>query len=227
MSTEINTPQSGQPGNEKTPASSKISNGTIINVVLFLGLIILYTFNFFPGRTTEPSTKMQDEVAVMADKISEGAFLIAFVNSDSLMASYKLAIKMREDFDQEQRRLENDLQRRQRSFQNEVEVFQRQIQTGGITMENAQIREQELMQQQQELMQLNDTYANRLMGQEMEMNRELYEKITDLLERFNRELGYDYILGFTPGGGILHADASHDITDLVIRKLNEEYDANR
>ncbi|MFN3555536.1 MAG: OmpH family outer membrane protein [Bacteroidales bacterium] len=227
MSTEINTPGSTEPTRTEIPARSRISNVTIINVVLFVGLIVLYVLNVFPLRGTGSVSGIEDEMTELSERIAEGAFNIAYVNSDSLMARYKLASAMREEMQQEQRRLETDLQRRQRSFQTEVETFQRQLQFGSISMENAQVKEQELMQQQQELMQLNDTYTNRLMRKELEMTTDLYEKITEFLKRKNETWGFDYILGYSPGGGILYANSQHDITDMVVEKLNQEYDAQR
>lgn len=227
MAKETPTPESGNPIRTEIPVRSKISNGTIINVVLFVGLIILYTLHFLPDRKQDVTTDIESEVSVISDQLAEGAFNIAFVNSDTLMANYTLALNMRDELEREQRRLENDLQRRQRTFQTELETFQRQIQMGALSSDNIQVKEQELMQMQQELMQLNESYANRLMAKEMEMNIELYQKITDLLSRFNREMGYDYILGFSPGGGILYAREKHDITRKILEKLNEEYDAQQ
>jgi outer membrane protein len=224
MSTENQKPENSVENQVEIPAKSKISNGAIINVVLFVGLIILYVVNFFPGLAQQ-ETIQEEGIAHLAEQIADGTLSIAFVKSDSLMANYELAIKMREDFEAEQRQMESDLQRRQRSFQTELETFQRQMQTGAISMENAQRKEQELMQMRDDLMQLNDTYTSRLMTKELEMNTELYGKITELLDRFSKEAGYDYILGFSTGGGILYASSQYDITEIVISKLNSEYHA--
>lgn len=215
-----------QPVNENVPARSKIANGTIINVVLFLGLIVLYVFNFWPPAGNDPKTPVKEELNELSQIIDDGSFNIAYVDSDSLMARYALAARLREELETEQRRLENDLQRKQLSFQEDVESFQRQIQLGMITAENGQVKEQELMQRQQDLIQLNDNYTNQLMMRELEMNQELYGKITDILERYNQEMNYDYILGFTPGGGILYANKKHNITEEIVSRLNSEQDAS-
>jgi outer membrane protein len=212
--------------NENVPARSKIANGTIINVVLFLGLIVLYVFNFWPPTKNDAKTPVTEELNELSQIIDDGSFNIAYVDSDSLMARYTLAAKLREELEAEQRRLENDLQRKQLSFQEDVESFQRQIQLGMITAENGQVKEQELMQRQQDLIQLNDTYTNQLMMRELEMNTELYGKITDILERYNQDMNYDYILGFTPGGGILYANKKHNITEEIVSRLNKEQDAS-
>ena len=210
---------------EETPkgkmelSGKKLSYTTVINLVLFLGLIILYAL-YFAGLREKGSS---EQVSELAKEVQEGTARIAYISSDSLMANYELAKKMREEFDQEQTNLENDLSRRQRNFQAEVEKFQRDIQAGTISMELAQAKEQELMQTQQELYQLNDSFSSRLMQKEMEMNNELLDKITEFLARYNEDHGYDYILGFSRGGGILYAKDQHDITNDVLLKLNEEY----
>jgi outer membrane protein len=210
------------------PEKSKIPNVTILNVVLFIGLIVLYVINFLPSGTGKSSVAVSgEEYAEFSEILAEGAFHIAYVNSDSIMANYKLAQQMRTDIEAAQRRLESDITKRQKTFQEDVESFQRQVQLGMLTAERGQAREQELMERQLQLRQLNDTYANQLVMQEMEMNRELYKKITDMLESFNQEAGFDYILGFSTGGGILYANKKHDITALILQRLNSEHDAKK
>jgi outer membrane protein len=211
---------------EKKAVSKKVSYTTVINLVLFCGLIVLYAL-YFAGIRGNASKTQEEQIITLAEKVKEGTANIAFISSDRLMENYELAKKMREEFDQEQTRLENDLARRQRGFQSEVEKFQRDIQAGTISMDRAQAKEQELMQQQQELYQLNESFSNRLMQKEVEMNAELLEKITEFLTRYNEAHGYDYILGFSRGGGILYASQQHDITDDVLEKLNAEHLINQ
>ncbi len=227
MTKENTRPEAGRPSEEKPVKSSGNKQPLmIINLVLFAGLIVLY-FLYFAGRdrVDEPAAKAHQEV--IAEKVSDATAAIAYVNSERLMDDYKLAVKMREEFESEQDRLERELSRRQRTFQTEVEQFQREISAGTLPMDQAQMKEQELMQMQQELFQLGDTYRDRLNRKEMEMNQELLEKISDFLERYNQRAGFDFILGFSRGGGILYASEKHDITDEVLQRLNEEYEAGR
>ena len=223
MTTENQNMIQQEPAKGKLNLSgNKLSYTTVINLVLFLGLIILYALYFAGLRGQSPG----EQVSELAQEVEEGTARIAYISSDSLMANYELAKKMREDFDQEQTNLENDLSRRQRNFQAEVEKFQRDIQAGTISMELAQAKEQELMQAQQELYQLNETFSSRLLQKEMEMNNELLDKITEFLARYNEDHGFDYILGLSRGGGILYAKDQHDITQDVLWKLNQEYSEN-
>lgn len=208
---------------ETTSPKSRIPNVTILNIVLLVGLLALYALQFLPSaRNAIASTGENVSETTISDKIAEGAFHIAYVNSDTLMARFNLAQKLRTDLEAEQRRLDSDLKKKQQSWQEDVQSFQRQIQLNMLTQENGQKKEEELMQRQQELIQLNDNYANQLMTREMAMNTELYKMITNMLERYNQEMNFDYILGFSPGSGILYANQKHDITEEIIKRLNQE-----
>ncbi len=198
---------------------------TAINLLLLAGLLLLYGLWFFgPLSPAEPAERVQ---AARLAVPGEGSWTVAYVDSDLLMEEYDLAIQMRNDFEAEQHRLENNLNRRQRQFQAEVEQFQKDIATGEVHTDLAQMKERELMMMQQELFELSDAYREQLAVKEFEMNLTLLESITDFLERFNRETNYDFILNYSLGGGVLHAKREHDITREVLRRLNAEYHVTR
>lgn len=192
----------------------------IVNIVLFCGLLLLYAL-FFLRLSAE--TEQTQELSEIKEEVSQAGASIAYVDSERLMEEYELAVKMREDLGKEQERLENDLARRQRTFQSDVEGFQQSISAGTISIDLAEEREKELMQVQEELMQMSDTYRERLGRQEFDMNIELLTMISDFLERYNEETDYDFILGYTRGGGILYAKPRHDITNEVLSRLNAEF----
>jgi len=223
MATENNELMPGSiPAAKKTCIFKKINALTYINILLFCGMVTLYALHFagvgFAGR--KPTNQQQAGTEIPG---IDASARIAYIDSELLMENYELAKKLRADFEAERTRMENDLSRRQRNFQAEVEQFQRDVQSGRANLELAQAKEQELMQKQQELIQLNETFTNRLMQKEVEMNRELHNKLSEFLKRYNVEHGFDYILGFSPGGGILYANTQLEITDDVLIKLNAEY----
>ncbi len=204
--------------------NNKLNKGTIINIVLFLGLLALYAVHFVGKPAGTDVTGQADAIQVVKPQSDTAAPAMAYVDNEVLMENYMLAIRMRAEFEAEQRRLENDLDRRQRSFEIEVERFYRDVQRGHVAPEEVQILEQELMRQQQDLFQLSETYRDRLMRKELEMNTELLDNIRDFLDRYNADKGYDFILGYARGGGILHANKAYDITNEVLELLNKAYE---
>lgn len=208
---------------EKKNADSKSSLNLyliISNVILFLSVIVLFVL-FFTRNSSSTAGHQASGINPETGEVMPAN--LAFVRSDSLMKNYELAIKMRNDLEEKQKKMEAEFSSKQRAFQSEVESFQRSINAGTISIEQAEKKEKELMQRQQDLMELNQTLSSRLAQQEFDLNVELLDSISNFLERYNRDYGFDFILGYTKGGQILYASGQKDITSDVIKKLNESY----
>ncbi len=201
-------------------SKNKLNINTLFNIILLAGLIVLYGLYFLDPRDKQDVEPK--DIDAIEKTLSDATINIGFVDSDELMQRFTLAQKMREEMLAEQRRLESDLTQKQRNFQRRVEEFQQQIQRGLISMEQAQVKEQELMQEQQELMMLSEEYSERLQQKEIDFNVELFDSISSFMNRYNVEMGYDFILNYSPGGGLLFGEEQYDITDDFIEKINEE-----
>ncbi len=199
---------------------SKVHLNTLFNIILLAGLVVLYVL-YFTDFEKEPDIEVKG-IEAIEKTVSDAALQIGFVDSDELLERYEFAQKMRDEMLAEQRRLESELNRRQRNFQNKVEEFQHQIQRGLISMEEAQVKEQELMQEQQELIMLSEEYSERLHEKEMDFNIELFDSIASFMNRYNDEMGYDFVLNYSPGGGLLFGGEQYDITEDFIEKINKE-----
>lgn len=81
-------------------------------------------------------------------------------------------------------------------------------------------REQTLMARQQELMELRDKMLEGLGEDEKKINESLQTNLLTFLKEYNQKHGYDFILGYQPGGGILFANDSLDVTLDVVKGLN-------
>ena len=52
---------------------------------------------------------------------------------------------------------------------------------------------------------------------------ELYDRIAEYIKKYNKQNKYEFVLGYTKGGGILFADQSNDATKQILDGLNKEY----
>ncbi|NLF42088.1 MAG: OmpH family outer membrane protein [Bacteroidales bacterium] len=189
------------------------------NIILLIAVVILFVLFFKNGETDGKVAASDTQSEILGNSSNN----IAFIRSDSLMEKYELAIRMRADLESKQKRMEAEFNQKQSSFQKEAESFQKSVNAGTISIDQAQIKEKELMQKQQELIDLNQTLSGSLAKQEYDLNIELLDSISGFLERYNKEFGFDFILGYSPGGGILYASDKKDITTDVIKKMNESY----
>ena len=59
--------------------------------------------------------------------------------------------------------------------------------------------------------------------EQMEINRKLYDAITNFLTDYNKSRGYQLILSTTLGGNVLFAQDGFNITNEVVNLLNAQY----
>jgi outer membrane protein len=55
------------------------------------------------------------------------------------------------------------------------------------------------------------------------MNQLLMDSLNNFLKRYNEKMNFDYIFSYNRGGSILTANDSLDITNEVLKLLNEEF----
>jgi outer membrane protein len=72
-------------------------------------------------------------------------------------------------------------------------------------------------------MERKDALFQKLDEDQAKSSDELYTKLNEYLKKYNKEKNYSFVLGFQKGGGILFANDSLNVTNDVVKGLNEEY----
>lgn len=196
--------------------SLNVSNNTslIWNIVLSLAVAVLFFLHF---------SKKSGSAASTEGEIVPGRRTV-YVQVDSLLKNYEFFKDTRKELENKNFQLENELTKKGQSLQNEVAFFQQKAQT--MTPEQARGTEAQLMKKQQDLMAYRDQAAQALGLQEAQKNEELYKNIRAYIEKYNKENEYEYVLGYSLGGGILFANPALDVTQKIIEGLNKEYKAS-
>jgi len=189
----------------------------ILNVILLFGLGVLYILFF----TRNPSGN--SAVVKSINKINSGALGIAYINNDSVLANYELVKRMRKDLESKSGRLETEISTKQKAYEKDAAYFQEQVKNKAISEQSAQEIYQQLMQEQQKIVDLRDKYSADLQQQEYELNVMLLDSVTNFLKRYNTRYKFDYILGYNKGGNIFLANDTLNITNDVIREINQEF----
>ena len=184
----------------------------IWNIVLSLAVAVLFFLHF--------SSKPEAGAAVTDGGVVSGRRTV-YVQVDSLLKNYDFFKETKKELENKNFQLENELNTKGRSLQNEVAFFQQKAQT--MTPEQARSTEAQLMKKQQDLVAYRDQAAQALGQEEAKKNEQLYKNIRAYIEKYNKENGYEYVLGYSLGGGILFANPSLDVTQKIIDGLNKEH----
>ena len=78
------------------------------------------------------------------------------------------------------------------------------------------------MQQEQEIVQLEQTLTLEFEKEGVQKNQALRDSINKFMIEYNKNKGYDFIITKL-GENLLYANPAYDITNDVIKGLNERY----
>lgn len=145
---------------------------------------------------------------------------IVYVRSDSILANYKSFSDKLAALETKMMAEEQKLQRRGQALEQEAAALQRKMQEGLLAPNQINSEQGRLAGRQQEIMQQRDEALQSLQMQQMEMNTELQENVQRVLKELQDERGYDIILSYGPGTGVLLARDALDITQDVLTLLN-------
>ncbi|GAB3980493.1 hypothetical protein GCM10028806_48160 [Spirosoma terrae] len=189
----------------------------ILNAVLAIAVAVLYYLHF---KDRQPETASVSAVPAEAKGKN-----IVYVNVDSLLTKYEYFKDTQKVLESKRFQLENDLAAKGRNLQNKVAFFQQRAAT--MTQEQGRATEASLQKEQQDILAFRERAAQNLAVEEQDKNKELYDQIFDYLKKQNAQNKYEFVLGYTKGGGILFADPSNDQTSKILAGLNQEYQAKQ
>jgi outer membrane protein len=179
---------------------------TIVNVLLALGLAVLYYLHFKPAAPAG---------AVVPGK------KIVYVNTDSLLNNYQFYKDTQKEFENKGYRLQVDLGGRERALQNELAAIQQRAQS--MSQVELQAADLNLKKKGAELQQYSQNAQQKLAEEQSKRVNEIYDDIRDYIKSINKTNAYDFVLGYTKGGGILYANENAEVTAAIIKGLNEGY----
>ena len=199
------------------------STHQILYIILFVLLAVLYFIQFSSSTNTENIATVEKELAIQP--LNEGGLNIAFVNSDTVSKYYEFAKKIQKTLTTKRSEAEGQIKSKYFAYERLVQEFEKASPIMGDRekMEKAQkirLLEQEIMQVEQQL-------SEQVSRQELELTESYIVKTNDYMQEIGKTLGYDYVMSYRVGGAMLYANERHDITNEIIKLLNERYESSK
>jgi outer membrane protein len=189
----------------------------ITQAILFVAIIVLF-FLHFKGKCGISGSSANDTSSVA--KINSS---IAYVNIDSLIAKYQMTIDLSSEIQSKGKQLDADLSSKSKNFQASVQDLQYKAQKGLEVRSKLEEMQQKLAAEEQNLYKLRDSYTQQMQEENSVMLRKVMNNVMEYLKEYNKGKNFHYILGNTFDGKILFADESLNITNDVLKGLNEHY----
>ena len=192
-------------------------------------MLFVLHFTSNSSSTTEPPVGAlasdSTETSTTTEDASSNA-IVAYVNTDTVLAYYERAIEYRDELNAEKIKLQSEIGREEKSLLGEAQLYQQRAQT--MSQFERYQKERELAQKEQDLMSKQERYSRRFSNMEADLVISLNEVVADFIERYCEDKSYRMVVGHQElGGALLWGSADLDITNEVLEGLNAEYSAEQ
>lgn len=200
------------------------------NIALWIGCglsivcsIVLFILVLSGDKAETKETKTT--AAIKKNKtLSSDGLKVAYINTDTVMAKYQMAIDMEKDLQDYQKRLKNELESKLKKFQTDYENYMKN--GANLTLTQQKQTEQDLTKRQQELPQLEQQMMLDLQERQVADNKKMLDAVYAFIRDYNKKhQNFDIILSKSYlGSPVLYIDEGMDITNEIIEGLNKEYE---
>ncbi len=184
-----------------------------LNALLIIAVAYLFTQQ---GGSSTPSAP----AATAGDGAAAGQ--IVYLNADTLLSKYEDFREKQQALAARQKEASQRLNQQMQALETEFRQVQAKIQQGLLAPNQIASEEQRLGQKQQELMAEQEQLSSQLGSEQQLLLGAFQEKLMRLMDSLQEARGYDYILQYGQGSGILGAKDSYDITSDVLGILNNK-----
>ncbi len=185
----------------------------VLNIVLLVAVAVLFYLHFSTSPSSNGSGRSFDSTRV------ESA--IAYIHTDSILQHYEYLKEIRDQLEDKTKKMDQDLRNRMVALQNDINAYQRNV--NSMTLGQVRAAEEDLAKKRDNLQLYEQSLSQQLMEEQSKLNQALYERVTAFLKDYGEKNGLQMVLKYDPSSDVLYAGKPIDITDDVIRGLNESY----
>lgn len=191
----------------------------IFSSLSLIGVVVLFGMNLSSSKSGKSSSSARPAAN---GNVAGSGFKVAYVDIDTLEASYDYFKKKKAEFESRQKNIDAELERMANALQNDYISLQKKAEKGELSQAQGEEAQQSLLKRQQELELKRQNLAEKYMKDQEAFNKEIHDNLHAYIEKYNEEKGYDYILSYSKDGSILYANKELDVTEDIIKGMNSE-----
>ena len=176
-----------------------------------------------PGKATEPAS----EAVETAESVAAG---IVYFNLDQVLARYDMSIKLQADFEKKAKSVDQEVTRRRTKLENEDKDLADKLNKGLMTRSTAEVKYNELQKKVADFQQYGQQKQAELAEEQQVILNNIANSVMEYVQKYNARKGYDLVLatqGALLSTPVVTGNAALDITEEIIKGLNEEYNSKK
>ena len=175
-----------------------------------------------PADTTPAAEVEQSEQSVSTGTV--------YFNLDQVLARYHMSIKLQADFEKKASGVDQELTRRRTKLENEDKDLADKLNKGLMTRSTAEVKYNELQKKVADFQQYGQQKQAELAEEQQVILNNIANSVMEYVQKYNAQKGYDLVLatqGALLSTPVVTGNAALDITEEIIKGLNEEYNSKK
>ena len=196
----------------------------VLNIILLVAVGVLYFLHFTGNKKPSVVAKTSPLVASASGAVQ--AAVVAYVDMDSLNNSVPYIKEKKKELEAEQRQIQAEYEAAYRQLEADKNEFLKK--GNAITQQEAEEFQGKLMQRQQQVEAKKQSMGQNLASKGSTIMEDIQRKLKEFFSEYNKDKKFAYI--FATGTGldyILYKDDALDITDDIVKGLNEKMNKKR
>lgn len=140
---------------------------------------------------------------------------VAHINTSVLLDSLPEAQKIQNELEEYQNSLIDYLAKKEQK----IKKIQAEMGQPGIAESMKEIYQEDLQNEIASYQEFQQSLQQKIAKKQQDLLNPLITKIKDVITAVAKENGYHYVVDTTEGGGIIFADESFDLLELVLKKI--------
>jgi outer membrane protein len=168
-----------------------------IKVVLSAGLVILFILHIESQKS------------------------LVYVDAQKLVAGYKGMQAARQEFEKKATVWKSNLDTLRAGVETQIQSYE--IKKVSLSAREKQLTEELIQSKQDQYLNYQQVIQEKVQKEDQELTNKVLDTVNDYLKRYGKEKGYRIILAATQYGNIVYAQDGIDITEEVMKGLNDEF----
>lgn len=176
--------------------------------------------------------KLSLPISILALVLSIGSFFYfkssnsdqVYVDINKLIDGYKRTAEVKAEFDKKAATMQANVDSLMGNWQKELQTYEKD--RSGMSKKELALKQELLSNKQQQLNNYRQAIQKQLQEEDQKSTQTVINDINDFVKEYGKSNGYRIILGATGAGTIMYADEGADLTDVVLEKLNAQFEGN-
>ncbi len=173
--------------------------------------------------------KLALPIAIIALIASVGSFFylqssseLVYVDVNKLLDGYKRTKIVKAEFDEKAKTMKSNVDSLISNWQNELKVYEKE--RSNMSKKELELKQELLANKQQQINNYQQAVQKQLVEEDKKVTQTVVNDINDFVKEYGKNNGYKVIFGATGNGTIMYGEESADLTDIVLEKLNAEFE---